>query len=399
MREIVGAIVSLLFLLSGALLVVGSIKPALVARVVPGMKPEGAGKRRVLLDLAPVVAAFLALSIVLLWVPHYQIHGDDPANVVLTATPTLTVQVKNAGLLSGTFRSSYAVDGQGQPEVNLPLKAWSTGTIELPLPVSLAPGAHTVTVAGEKIAIVALRPAAFRCSRLTGKPAVVKIGQEIFVNVTVKNSGDVSGEFPGVLKVNGKQVDAKATVIGPGEQTTLYYSVKRKSPGTCRIQIDSARASVMVVRPIRLANGKVLRNTAGGGRSAVEFQNKERDDAMAFLIRSSKTMAPVVVVYVRGHSKAKIANVADGAYGVYWCFGRDWNTYTSDFLVSSGRIKYLKPLVLHTTSSTNYWTTWDSWGYTRWSQSSTHWYNWTYFLAKGTGKYQTDVTESKFPGL
>ncbi len=400
MRDVLGVIASLLFLSSLGVLIVGLMRPKSVAAVVPKMTPETANPKGVLRFVGPLAAVLLAFSVVLLWMPHYKVVSNPTANVILTSTPTLTVKVKNDGFWSGTFQSGYSVDGLRQADAELPLNAQETGSIRLRLPADLSPGAHVVAVGGAKISIVALRPAAFQCTNLTCKPKVVKIGQAVTVTVNVQNTGDVAGRFPGVLLGNGRRVGAAPTGVGSGQKSLLYFTVEKKTPGKWRLRIGDAERWVMVVRPVRLPNGHVFRNNITGGSAYLEFSNNDSVDAMVLLVTSSHRRSPVMGVYVRAHQRYRITGVHDGVYGIYCCFGRDWNNYTKGFLETESRWRWRSPVAFNTTSSTRYWTTWDWWGYpiSNW-QTSTHWTNWTYNINRYYDHYVAKVPARKFPLL
>ena len=215
------------------------------------------------------------------------------------------------------------------------------------------------------------------------------------MRAAVENVGDVSGTFPGAMEANGREADAQPTKIAPGESTTLAFTVSQASAGACRLQLGAARKTVMVVRPVRPPNGRMLRRSAGGGKAYLTVKNTNELDAMVILTRTSAPRTPVLAIYVRRNSKATVNNVPDGRYIAWDCLGSDWNGYMQDFLTTEEHARWRDPLVFSTTSSTSYWSD-ASYNY---SQRHTNWTNWTITLGSGSSKYTRVSSEQQFPKL
>ena len=336
----------------------------------------------------------IVLAALLWWVPHYEIVAPTDKVVALDATPTTVVRVKNHGLFGGTFSGHFAVEGVQEADIELQLDRGESQPVELLLPTGTKTGPHLISLGGTEMTVVALRPAEYRV-KLQVTPAVAKIRGKIDVVATVENVGDLAGTFPGKLTANGGKVAEKPTDIGPGESSTLLYAVRRGSTGKCRLRLGNASKTVMVVRPVRLANGYLLRRTIRGGSAHLEIRNKMSVDGMVLLTKASAQRTAVLAVYVRAHQSTTVYGIPDGSYFVWDCSGRDWNRYTRDFLTSLGRYRWKKPIVFATTSSTRYWTE----GWTDYWQTSTHWTDWWIRLGSGSGKVSKAVSASAFPRL
>jgi len=345
--------------------------------------------------LAGLCVASFALAAVLWLMPHYEVIVPRDKRVLLDATPTLTVKVKNRGLFPGTYAASYKLAGQEQSEVHLRLSPGQERPLTLALPAHTATGAQTLQLGAAEILAEVLRPARFRVGALEVDPTIVKIRQQIRVRAAVENAGDVSGTFAGVMEANGREVEAQPTEIAAGKSVTLTFSVAQDAAGACRLQLGEARKTVMVVRPTRPGNGHLLRRSAGGGRAHLTIKNTNALDAMVILTRSSAPQKPVLAVYVRRKSTATVENVPDGRYIVWDCTGSDWNAYMQDFLTTEEHVRWHAPLVFSTSSSTNYWSD-ASYNY---SQKSTNWTNWTLTLGSGRSKYSSLTSAQRFPRL
>jgi len=401
MREWLGAVATVLLAVLGLGLAVSPLRPAVLSRI-----PVGKGGAKVRLAvLASLLGALAFLAFVLLWAPHYRVMGPDSPTVVLGVTRAVTVQVKNDGLVAGTYRRSYTVDGYKRADLELHLDGRQRRTISLVLPLDLSPGAHTLALGGTEIAVMALRPADFRVGKLNVKPKVAKIGEAIEVRASVENVGDIGGTFPGVLTANGHRVEAYAAEIGPGQKASLYFNFERRGSGRCRLRLGNATTTVMVVKPVRLANGYILHRALFGGSGQVTFKNPygSRWDGIALMVRSNAPRKPVIAVYVRAGGSCTVTGIPDGVYGVYFCLGRDWNTYTRDFLTTLERARYRAPFAFSTSSWTTSWTEyqvgwWDVWAITHY-QRHTQTSNWTIYLNPiHQGRWMTAYVPSRrFP--
>lgn len=385
-------------LLAVALVVVfvwSLVRPETLGPRLPRAASSGGASRRLPAVLACLCAASFVLAGVLWWMPHYQVIAPTDTRLILDATPAMTVKVKNHGLFPGAYTASYKVGGQEQSVVRLRLSPGEEQSVALAVPADTSTGPHTLQLGSAEIVAVALRPAKFRVGALQVDAAVVKIRQEIGVRASVENLGDISGTFPGTMEANGREVDTQPTEIGPGKSTTIAFAVSQGSAGPCRLQLGDARKTVMVVRPIRPPNGRMLRRTVGRGRAHLTIKNRNGVDAVVILTRTSSPKSPVLAIYVREGKKTTMNNVPDGSYVVWDCIGRDWNTYMRDFLTTEEHSRWRDPLAFSTSSSTNYWSD----ASYRYSQRSTHWTNFTLTLGAGPSKYSTVTSSRRFPKL
>jgi len=394
-RDGIGIAFALLAVALLVLFVWSLVKPETLSLRLPHAASSSGSPVRLPAIVACLCVASFALAAVLWWMPHYQVIAPTDKRVILDATPAMTVKVKNHGLFPGTYTASYKVAGQEQSVVRLRLSPGEEQSVTLAVSPDTPTGPQLLQLGSAEILATALHPAEFRVGALQVDPAIVKIRQEISVQASVENVGDISGTFPGAMEANGGEVDAQPTVIGPGESTTFTYAVSENSAGPCRLQLGDARKTVMVVHPVRPPNGHLLLRGASGGSAHLTIKNRNGIDAMAILTRTSSPKAPVLAVYVRKRGKTTLNNVPDGRYIVWDCIGRDWNTYMRDFLTTEEHSRWRDPLVFSTTSSTSYWSD----AYYNYSQRHTGWTNWTLTLGNGPSKYSTVTSSSRFPEL
>ena len=375
-----------LTVMSGAFAVLGIlsvIRSPAFGRGRPASSSSGRPSQRIPAILACLGAMCLALAVVLWWMPHYQVIIPGDRRVALDEAPAMTVTVKNRGLFPGTYRAVYALSGHAVSVVRLPLNPGEAQPVELSLPPDSPRAPHLLELGSTEIPVVVVRAATFRVRLLEVDPSVAKVRQAMKVVASVKNTGAVSGTFPGVMRANGRDAAARPTQIGAGETRTLAFTVSQSSRGPCRLQLGDARRTVMVVRPVRPANGRVLHRRIRGGRAHLTIENSNGLDAMFILTRTRSPRTPVLAVYVRERSSATVGRVPDGRYIAWDCIGSDWNAYTRGFLTTEEKSRWRDPLVFSTVRSS---------GHVRWR-------NWTLTLGSGPSTHAATTSSPRFPGL
>jgi hypothetical protein len=385
------ALLSLLLVMAAVVaavvLVVGLLRPAWFG---------GAGRRRVSLVLGPVVAALVVAAVVLVALPSYEVAQASPEEPVVCGESTdLVVNVHNAGLTGGTYACTYSLDGVAQSEIELRVDGGADASVALPLPADLAPGGHTATLGDAIIAFTALRPAEFVVEYYDVSPTLLKPGQRIDVVAEVTNTGEVPGTFDGELRLGGEVVEAQPVEVEPGEVVDLEYEVRPENPGEYRLKLGDEQQKVVVVKPIRFANGEVIERHLGSGLGKLTLQNKKNDSDAVVVLTSTSSRKPLLAVYVRRKANCTVSGIPNGKYRVYYWIGRDWNRYMHGFLTTDDRGRYQDPLVYSTKSWTSSWTD----AYYRYTQQNTEYTTWTlslYVVYGGTAGV-TSVSESDFP--
>jgi hypothetical protein len=362
-----------------------------------GAPPRGPRPRTVALALAPLTAGFLLLGWVLLVAPTYSVTIDPGEQVVAAPGSTLLAVVDNDGLLDGTYEATLVLDGDELEDVAVAAPAGETATTELAMPDDLTAGPHTLELGDETLEFTALTPPEYKVARLLVDPDVQKVGATVRVSTTVSNTGEATGTFPGVLKVNGEEAATSEVVVeGNGGASSVQFEFERPRPGVCRLDVSGSKGKAVIVKPVRLANGAVLVNSLGGGVGKLVLDNRYQDDCMVSLTTSKSAKKPSLCVYVRGRDKTTVSGLRDGEYWAFFSVGDDWNRYTTDFLDSSERSRFTKPVPFMTKRWTTSYTDWSAW--TRYTTAHTEYtlFTLTFGSNKGTDP-GVSVTEDGFP--
>ena len=388
-------LVAIAFVVASA---VALVRPGTAGRWLPGSSPRTA--QLVCVGLA---AACFVLAGLLWWMPHYEVVAPADKRIALDDTPQIKVEVWNRGLLGGTYSATYSVDGKAQDGVQFPLAGGQGREMTLSLPGGVARGPVTLSLGGASVAVRAVAPPAFAVAPLQVDPSPARLGDDVTLVTSVKNTGDIAGTFGGKLLVNGKELLTQPVEVAPGQTRDVTYDLTADRAGAYTLSLGDAAADFLIVKPVRLANGHMVKRSVSGGRASLTITNKTGSDAVAVLTRSGNKRRPVLAVYIRKDKKATIGGIPDGAYTLWDCCGEDFNWTMRDFFTPVEHKRWVDALKFNTMASTRHWTSYwsdSSYNYSQGhSQTTTHWTNWTVTLGTGESKYTKTVSTAAFPQL
>lgn len=398
MRDGLGVAFTLLAVAALVTVVLAATRSAPLSRGFGGAAP------RTLLVASGVAAAVcVALAATLWWMPHFQVVAPSDTRIALDGQPEIKLLVVNRGLFGGTFTGAWAVDGLEQDAFAFPLGGGDARELILSLPADTGRGPVTLTLGGASVEARAVLPPTFAVAPLEIDPSPAKVGDDVILTTTVENTGDLAGTFDGVLRVGGEELLTQPVDIRAGSSVDVSYEFAADAAGKYRLALGDATAPFVIVQPVRLKNGYVIKRSIKGGRAAVTLVNKAGADAVAVFTRSGDKRKAVLAVYVRAGKKAKITGIPDGTY-VFWnCIGSGFNWTMRGFYDTLEFKRWVDPLKFKTTQTTKRWTTYWSDARYKYSQghrrTTTHWTNWTITLATGESKYTKAVEAGGFPGF
>jgi transcriptional regulator with XRE-family HTH domain len=93
------------------------------------------------------------------------------------------------------------------------------------------------------------RPAAFTVSGLNISPATLNPGEAATVTVTIANTGDLSGSFDAVLRINNNIIETKKVNVAGGASQEVSYTVAPDTAGTYSISVDGLSGTLEVAAP------------------------------------------------------------------------------------------------------------------------------------------------------
>jgi len=397
-RDGLGIALTLLAIVLVVALTVAVIRPAALAPWFPGLSAHA-----LLATCGAVAVGCFVFAALLWWMPHYAVIAPTDKRIALDDKPEIKVLVVNRGLLGGTYSAVYAVDGKQQDAVAFPLGGGDGRELTLSLPAGVERGDVLLSLGGASVQAKAVAPPAFVVAPLQVDPSPAKLGDDVTLTSSVKNTGDIAGTFGGALLVNGDQLMKQPIELAAGQTKDVSYDLTADRAGQYQLSLGDTAAKFVIVKPVRLANGFVIKRGVSGGRASVTMTNKTGADAIAVITRGGNKRKPVLALYLRKGKKATIGGIPDGVYALWDCSGEDFNWTMRDFYTTQEHKRWLQPLRFNTTASTRHWTSyWSdaSYNYSQGhSQTTTHWTNWTVTLGTGESKYTKIVSESGFPQL
>jgi len=147
-----------------------------------------------------------------------------------------------------------------------------------------------------------LSPASFQVVSLGVTPGEVLTGEDATVVAQVTNTGGLAGNFTAELTMNGEHVADRTITIQPEKIAKLTFTISRDKPGTYKIKLDGASATLTV---------KAMEER----EVELKYDNGVSQDALwagynnGFLISFTPPAKPFLL---------KKVSICAGIYGVAW---------------------------------------------------------------------------------
>jgi transcriptional regulator with XRE-family HTH domain len=93
------------------------------------------------------------------------------------------------------------------------------------------------------------QPASFTTSNLVMTPAEVNTGEKSSITVTVSNSGDLSGSYSVILKINNTIAETKSVTLDGHASLNVNFSVSQDTAGTYSIDVNGLTGAFIVKAP------------------------------------------------------------------------------------------------------------------------------------------------------
>lgn len=155
--------------------------------------------------------------------------------------------LSNIGDRTGTFDAELRVDGEILQNRSIKLAENENERINFSVKID-EPGEHSVKI-GDISEDFKIEPSEFKVSDLNIGSKVVEPGEPLTVNVKVKNSGDLSGDYNVELKVDGS-VEEKWTVTIPGgKNRTVSFDLRKEENGEYPVSIGELSENFEVLAP------------------------------------------------------------------------------------------------------------------------------------------------------
>jgi PGF-pre-PGF domain-containing protein len=181
---------------------------------------------------------------------------------------TITADITNLSDEAGTYVASLWIDGTVEAGQDISLEANETKAVSFTVTRDVE-GSYQVRLDrlfdSFSVTEVIEAPAAFTASNLTITPAEVDIGEEVTISVLVTNTGDLSGSYEVILKIDGVAVATKAVTLAGGASETITFTTAQDIAGTYSVTVDglSGTFGVKAVVPPKPINWQLIAIIAG----------------------------------------------------------------------------------------------------------------------------------------
>jgi len=171
----------------------------------------------------------------------------SPSQIVAGEPIVAEVNVSNIGGADGDYSANLTIDGRSVETKSVTVLAGATETISFTCCLEGA-GIHTVGLGSITETVTALRPAEFEIGSLSLPPEVIE-GEAIEIKADIKNTGEVEGTCPVILKVDGVEVGTKDVIVAAGESKTVSFQLTRDKPGAYTIDLEGLTGALRVLKP------------------------------------------------------------------------------------------------------------------------------------------------------
>jgi hypothetical protein len=93
-------------------------------------------------------------------------------------------------------------------------------------------------------------PANIAFTGITISPQTVKPDEKVTIQASVTNSGDLSGSYKLVLKINDRQVDSKEVMVAGGKTENVSFEVQRGIEAEYTVDVNGQKGQFTVGTPV-----------------------------------------------------------------------------------------------------------------------------------------------------
>jgi VCBS repeat-containing protein len=183
-----------------------------------------------------------------------------PGTVNLGDSVVISTEISNQGDLTGTGEVCLKLDGVTIQTNGITLSGGDSEKKTFTI-LADACGEHCVSI-GSMLAYFMVSeppaPANFTLSGLDIDPLPADAGETVNINVSVQNTGDLSGQFTVTLMVDDTAVDNKVISLDGGSSETVSFSFVSDTAGMHTVNIGNLAAELEVVslaQPAVVSNG------------------------------------------------------------------------------------------------------------------------------------------------
>jgi hypothetical protein len=181
--------------------------------------------------------------------------GISPAEVDPGDIVTISASIANTGSLSGSTSVALKIDNVVAATQSVTLAGGASQQVTFTTSKD-ASGTYSVNVNGllGSFTVKGLpepppTAATFTTSDLNISPTTSEIGDTVFINALVANTGEIPGTYEVTLKINNEVLSTKEVTIAGGASKKVTFTTVRDVPGTYTVDVNGLSGTITVQAP------------------------------------------------------------------------------------------------------------------------------------------------------
>ena len=172
------------------------------------------------------------------------------SQILLGQTVTVTATVENVGDASGSYTASLRVDGSSVDSRTVSLQPGESTEVTFDHQFQNQ-GTYSVAVDDATAGTVSVElPPDVSVTAADVRAETASVGEQVTIEATVQNTGDVEGDAALDLVIDGTVVDSLDVTVPGQESKTVEFSHQFDDPGTRQVAVNDVTAGdVSVLRP------------------------------------------------------------------------------------------------------------------------------------------------------
>jgi hypothetical protein len=158
--------------------------------------------------------------------------------------------ITNSGNLQGSFEATLKMDGADTGKQIVSLSANRNQIIIFNIYPS-GPGTHTLSLGNLSAKLVVKEPpkANFVTTNISISKPEVNVGDTVTIGALVTNSGNASGTYTAILKIDGVIDQMKEIILGAEASQTVSFEVLKLNSGSYLAEFDGLSVPLTVIQP------------------------------------------------------------------------------------------------------------------------------------------------------
>ncbi len=159
------------------------------------------------------------------------------------------VELENKGVLSAKdYHAVLLVDGEEIDTEDLTLESKDPQTVTFDIK-GLPAGKHTASIGGVEKEFTVYRPAELKLTGFTLSTDKLMVGEAVKVSATVKNVGELPGDFAGELTLDGGKLKTLEATVEAGQEQVLEAEFTMEERGSHSFALEGENRAVTVIAP------------------------------------------------------------------------------------------------------------------------------------------------------